>query len=80
MDAELIKELIYGSIKELSRNRKYYYYSSVGSNYSHWTEEGKIVLSDFMNLMVHKLHESEENELDKRARALVINGLKGEKT
>jgi len=79
MDSESIKALLYGSIKELSRNRKYYYHSSVGINYSHWTEEGVAALSDFMNLMAHKMQEIEAVELDKRAKELVIKGLKGEK-
>ena len=79
MDSESIKELMYGSIKELSRNRKYYYHSTVGINYSHWTEEGVKALSDFMNLMAYKMHEAEEAELNKRAKELVVKGLKGEK-
>lgn len=79
MDPDSIKDFIYGSIKELSRNRKYYHHSSVGIEYSYWTDEGAVVLSKFMNLMVHKLHEAEEAALDKRAKELVIKGLKGEK-
>lgn len=79
MDSDSIKELMFGSIKELSRNRKYYYHSTVGINYSHWTAEGVTALSDFMNLMAHKMHEAEEAELNKRAKELVIKGLKGEK-
>jgi len=78
MDSDSVKELIFGSIKELSKNRKYYYHSAVGINYSHWTDEGNKALSDFMNIMVHKLHEAEEAELNKRAKELVIKGLKGE--
>jgi hypothetical protein len=79
MDTTAIKELMFGSIKELSQNRKYYYHSNVGINYSHWTEEGIMVLSDFMNIMAHRINEAELIELDKRAKELVVNGLKGEK-
>ena len=78
MDSNAIKELMFGSIKELSLNRKYYYHSAIGINYSHWTEEGVKALSDFMNIMAHKIHEAEASELNKRAKELVINGLKGE--
>jgi hypothetical protein len=31
-----------------------------------------------MNILVHKMHEVEEAELNKRAKELVIKGLKGE--
>jgi hypothetical protein len=79
MDTSALKELMFGSIRELSRNRKYYYHSTVGINYSHWTEEGNMVLSDFMNIMAHRINEAELIELDKRAKELVVNGLKGEK-
>jgi hypothetical protein len=78
MDSDSIKELMFGSIKELSKNRKYYYHSTVGINYSHWTDEGNAALSEFMNILVHKMHEVEEAELNKRAKELVIKGLKGE--
>jgi hypothetical protein len=79
MDTDSIKELMFGSIKELSHNRKYYYHSTIGINYSHWTDEGIAALTDFMSIMAHKIHEAEAAELNKRAKELVINGLKGEK-
>ena len=79
MDTSSIKELMFGGIKELSHNPKYYHYSTIGINYSHWTAEGKAALADFMGIMAHKIHEAEAAELNKRAKELVINGLKGEK-
>ena len=78
MDKGSIKELMYGGIQELMRNRKYYYHSSVGANYSHWTEDGKIALADYTNLMVYKMFEAEEAELRQKAKEMVIQGLKGE--
>ena len=78
MEQEAIKALLYGGIQELTRNRRYYYHSSVGSEYSHWTEEGTIALVEYMNLISHKMIQSEEASLNKRAKELVIKGLKGE--
>jgi hypothetical protein len=78
MEQEAIKALLYGGIQELIRNRRYYYFSSVGSQYSHWTEEGTIALAEYMNLISHKMVQSEEALLNKRAKELVIKGLKGE--
>jgi hypothetical protein len=78
MDSGAVKDLMFGGVKELMKNRAYYYHSSVGSNYSHWTEQGKDALAEYMNLMVYKLQEVEEHELNQRAKDLVIKGLKGE--
>ena len=79
MDKQSLKEFTYGGITELMRNRKYYYHSSVGVNYSHWTDEGKEALAEYMNLIGYKMLEVEEAELRQRAKDMVIKGLKGEK-
>jgi len=78
MDRGSLKELMYGGINELVRNRKYYYHSPVGTNYSHWTEEGKVALAEYTNLIVWKMFEAEEAELRQKAKEMVIQGLKGE--
>ena len=79
MDSKAVKDLMFGGVRELMKNRDYYYHSSVGSNYSHWTENGKEALSDYMNIMAYQMIEAEEKELNRRAKDLVIKGLKGEK-
>lgn len=78
MDKQSVKDLMFGGINELMRNRTYYYHSTVGINYSHWTEEGQKALVEYMNVMGWKLKEAEEAELNRRAKELVIKGLKGE--
>jgi hypothetical protein len=79
MDDNALKEFIYGGTRELMKNRKYYYHSSVGAQYCHWTEDGYKALSDFMNLVGHQMVVNEEAALNKRAKELVLKGLKGEK-
>lgn len=79
MDDNALKDFIYGGTRELMKNRKYYYHSSVGAQYSHWTDEGFKALGDFMNLVGHQMIVNEEAALDKRAKELVLKGLKGEK-
>lgn len=74
-----IKDLFYGGVVEIMNNRNYYYKSSVGSEYNHLTEAGQKVMSDYMNVMAGMIAEAEEVSLNKRAKDLVINGLKGEK-
>lgn len=78
MDKQALKEFTYGGIMELMRNRKYYYHSTVGVNYSHWTDEGKLALAEYMNLIGYKMLELEEADLRERSKQMVINGLKGE--
>ena len=78
MDKQAVKDLIFGGINELMRNRRYYYHSSVGQGYSHWTDEGKEALHEYMNVMGWKLKEAEEEDLRKRSKEMVLQGLKGE--
>jgi hypothetical protein len=78
IDTTAVKELMYGGIKQLMSHREYYYNSTIGSEYSHFTDKGKEALAEFVNMIGHKMFEAEQQELDNRAKQLVINGLKGE--
>jgi hypothetical protein len=78
MDKAAVKDLIYGGVNELIHNGKYYYHSSVGPEYCHFTDVGKVALSEFMNQMAVTMYKVDAAELDKRAKDMVINGLKGE--
>lgn len=79
MDSSDIKELMFGGIKQIMSQNEYYYNSSVSPDYSRFTDKGKEVLLEFVNMVGHKLLIVEEQELNDRAKKLVINGLKGEK-
>jgi len=78
MDKQAVKDLMFGGINELMRNRNHYHHSSVGQGYSYWTDEGKVVLIEYMNVMGWKLKEAEEADLKKRSKELILRGLKGE--
>jgi hypothetical protein len=78
MDSHAVKDLMFGGVAEMLKNHKLYYRSEVGADYCHFTEEGKKALHEYMNLMAYKMLEAEEVSLNKRAKELVINGLKGE--
>jgi hypothetical protein len=81
MDKQAVKDLMFGGLNELMANSKYYYSSTIGGgSYSHFTEEGKQALLEYMDLIGWKLKQAEEVELNQRAKELVIKGLKGEKT
>ena len=79
MDKQAVKDLMFGGLNELMNNRRYYYHSGVGQAYSHWTDEGKEALVEYMNVMGWKLKEAEEADIRKKAKELTMNALKGEK-
>jgi hypothetical protein len=80
MDKQAVKDLMFGGIHEMMRDRRYYYHSSVGQQYSHWTDEGKDILIEYMNVMGWKLKEAEEADIRQKSKELVLQGLKGENT
>lgn len=76
MDKQAIKELMYGGIKELMNNRKYYYKSSVSRDYSQFTETGKEAVQEFILDMARYISDAEEIDLDQRAKDMVMKELK----
>jgi hypothetical protein len=79
IEKNAVKELLYGGLLEIMNNRHYYYNSSIGSDYSHFTDAGKVAMDEYLNTMGRLMLKAEEASLNKRAKDLVINGLKGEK-
>lgn len=79
LEKNAVKDLFYGGILEILKNRDYYYNSSIGSNYNHFTEKGKQTMDEYLNCMAAMMIKAEEESLNKRAKELVIKGLKGEK-
>ena len=77
MDKPAIKDALYGGVHEMMNNSKYFYYSNVGPTYCHWTEEGEKAITEFLKLMTPILLTSEQELLDKRAKQMVLDGLKG---
>lgn len=78
LEKNAIKELLYGGMMEMLKNRDYYYNSSIGSNYNHFTESGKVAMAEYLKAMADLMLKAEEESLNKRAKELVIKGLKGE--
>lgn len=76
MDKGAIKDLMYGGLMELSRNSRYYYHSSVGSDYCHWTDQGHVAVVEFMKKMTPLMRGAEELDLDRRAKEMVLKELK----
>jgi len=78
MERGAIKEFMYGGVAELMRNRKYFYHSSVGSSYCHWTEEGQKALAEYMLIVGQKMTEAEEAEIRNKAKEMTLSALKGD--
>jgi hypothetical protein len=78
MEKGAIKDMMFGGVLELSRNSRYYYHSGVGASYSHWTEQGKEALLEYMETMTYKMKVAEEAELEKRAQKQTLDILKGD--
>lgn len=76
MQKGAIKDLVYGGLEEILSNRNYYYHSTVGYGYSHFTDEGKQAIVEFMDLMAYKVKEAENDDLDRRAKQQVLDQLK----
>lgn len=76
MEKVALKDLTYGALLELMHNRRYYYHSAIGQDYSHWTEEGKAALAEFMNGIAWKMIQAEEADLNKRAKEQTMAALK----
>jgi hypothetical protein len=70
-----IKNVLYGSIRELTKNRTYYYDSSYRP---HWTDEGKRVVSEMLDLYAEKITQAIKEADEQRSKDLVLNALKEE--
>ena len=75
MNRDAIKDVLYGSLVELSSSKRYFYRSSI-KGYSHWTEEGEAAVSELLKTVIPLIVETEEKELDQRAKDMVMKELK----
>jgi hypothetical protein len=76
MEKSAIKDLTYGGLMEIINDSKFYYHSSVGSSYSHLTEDGKLAVVEFIDMIAWKMIEAENADLDRRAKDQVLAELK----
>ena len=78
MEKAALKDLVYGGMVELVNNQDYYYHSTISSNYSKLTDAGVLAMTKYISVMAELMIEAENKSLDKRAKDMVIRGLKGE--
>jgi hypothetical protein len=78
MKKEAVKDIMFGGVSELIKNKNFYYFSSIGPQYCHWTEEGKMELQAYMDFMAYTVLQAETADLDRRAKEMVIGALKND--
>jgi len=72
-----VEKMIVGSIKEIIRDRQYFYHSTVGPDSCHLTDEGKDAIIDIVNILAPRLIKAEAKEDIERSKQLVLDQLKG---
>ena len=72
-----VEKMIVGSIKEIIRDRQYFYHSTVGPDHCHLTDEGKDAIIDIVNILAPRLIKAEAEEDIERSKQLVLDQLKG---
>lgn len=78
MEKEAIKELIYGGLKEIMDNQRYYHKSLAGRQYSGFSDHGEVAVREFIREMAGFIAEAEDAALNERAKQMTLNTLKGD--
>lgn len=74
--SKILPNQVYAGLFEILKNKQLYYHSSVGSNYSHLTEEGEKAVVEWVKIMAPEMYRLEQAELDARAKKIVWEELK----
>ena len=74
---EADKDRVYGTLKEFTKNPKFWRSSPVGREYCHLTDEGREVIVDLIEDMLKAIDMVERKALDQRAKEIVFDTLKG---
>jgi len=73
MTEEDIKNILYGAVRELTRNHKYFYKGILRAEF---TDKGKEVICGMMDMYAGQIHEAIEADDLKRSKELVLKKLK----
>jgi len=76
LDKKIVKDLIYGCIKELGQNKEFYYHSKFGGHYDYLTEKGEEACLAIFKDFVEKVLAAEEHEYQERKKRDTFNSLK----
>jgi len=76
MDSEFLQKQLYNSLLAIINDRKLYRVSLVDYKYNEFTDAGKEVLFECIEMFAPKLLESEKQRLDETVKRQVWNTLK----
>lgn len=78
MNKQILKDMMYGCLKELGENNSLYYHSTLSREYSHLTDKGRDPAIEILEEFVHKIREVEEQAYEDRKKKDTFDALKGE--
>lgn len=73
---KILPNQVYAGIFEILKDSRYFYFSKIGADYCHLTDEGKEAVIKWVELMAPGMYKLEQDELDARAKKLVWEELK----
>ena len=73
---DMNKDIVYGALMELSRNKKVWHESTVSPEYSHLTEEGKVAIIHVIEDMFRGLQSIHDQEVKEEAKRQTLEALK----
>lgn len=76
MKDEFIQKQLYSSLLNILHDRKFYHISMVDHKYNNFTDAGKDVLVEWIEMLAPKLLESEQKVLDEKVKDKVWSTLK----
>lgn len=76
MDKQIIKDMLYGTICEMQQDKRYYYHSKVGVEYSHWHEEGEQQLAQVVKIISARVDQIERDRIRAASQQLLLDELK----
>lgn len=75
---QAIKDMLYGTINEITSNRTFYY-RGVSDQFNHITEEGQAQLVIALDRIIPLIKQVEDEEIQERARDITFDLLKDDK-
>jgi len=74
---EAVKDMLYGAIKELSKNSKYYY-RGYSDDFSSITPEGESHITALLTRIIPMMDKAEQKKITDQAKEIVYGTLKDE--
>lgn len=75
----MAKDVVFGALTELTKNKLVWYTSSIDSRYSHLTDDGKEAIISVIESMFRELQAIDEQEIKETAKQQTLDSLKENK-